>query len=126
MTAWLIGAWVVLAAAPTPAPSGELLYRQCRSCHALEPGANTAAGPTLFGLVGRPIAAERGFNYSPAMRRVAARERLWTRARLDRFLTDPERVVAGIEMSYPGMDDPAERRALIDWIDARSRRAGGR
>jgi cytochrome c len=41
---------------------GERLFRQCYACHAIEPGRNTPAGPTLHALVGRPIAAEPGFN----------------------------------------------------------------
>lgn len=126
MTHWILAVWLGAVAAWQPADTGARLYRQCRSCHALERGANTPAGPTLFGIVGRPIAAERGFNYSPALRRFAARERQWTRARLDRFLADPEGVVPGTEMSSPGVGDPAERRALIDWLGTNPGRSGRR
>lgn len=94
----------------------ERLFRQCYACHAIEPGKNTPAGPTLHAVVGRPIAAEPGFNYSPAMRRLAQRQGRWTPELLDRFLADPEAVAPGTEMGYPGLGDPAQRRALIAWL----------
>jgi cytochrome c len=120
----LLAAW--LAAAAWQPADGARLYRQCLACHALEPGRNTPAGPTLFGIVGRGIASERDFNYSPAMRRFAARERNWSAARLDRFLADPERVVVGTEMGFRGINDPAARRALIDWLRANPGQTGRR
>lgn len=110
------------AAAQGAPPAGEPLYRQhCQGCHALEPGRSTPAGPTLSGVVGRRIAAEPRFDYSPAMRAFAARERLWTRERLDRFLTNPERAVPGTEMGAAGIADPRARRTLIEWLGRRAR-----
>ena len=114
---------IALAAVQPAAPAGDALYRRhCQGCHALEPGRNTPAGPTLSGIVGRGIAAEPRFDYSPAMRAFGARERIWTRERLDRFLTNPERIVPGTEMGAAGIADPRERRALIDWL-GRNRRS---
>ena len=107
------------ACAPPAAPDpglGERLYAQCYACHALEPGASTPAGPTLHAVVGRAIAAEPGFNYSPALRRLAAAEARWTPELLVRFLADPAAVAPGTEMGGPGMEDPAQRRALIEWL----------
>ena len=107
-------------AGPEPAAQdlalGERVYRQCYACHALEPGRNTPAGPTLHEVVGRPIAGEPGFAFSPALRRLAARHPRWTPELLDRFLANPEAVVPGTEMGFPGLDDPAERQALIAWL----------
>ena len=103
-----IGAVSQAPAAPEP---GERLFRRCVACHALEPGRNTPAGPTLHDILGRRIAAETGFNYSPALRRLAVRERRWTARLLDRFIADPDSVARGTEMGFPGMADAAERRA---------------
>lgn len=104
---------------PVPRPSGELLYGQCVACHALESGVNTPAGPTLHRVVGRRIAGVSEFNYSPALRRLAARHRRWTPRLLDRFLADPAHFAPGTEMGYVGMRDPGERRALIAWLRRR-------
>ena len=121
MIGWILAIWLT---AQGLGDRGALLYRECESCHALQAGANTPAGPTLHAIVGRQIAAAPGFNYSPALRRYGAAAGIWTRERLDRFLIDPETAIPGTEMGYPGMRDPAERRALIDWLETRSRPTG--
>jgi cytochrome c len=121
------GSVLLLAGAACGAPSapvassGDRLYqRHCYGCHALEPGRSTPAGPTLAGIVGRAVAAEPRFNYSPALRRLAARQPRWTPASLDRFLADPEGFVPGTEMGLPGIADAAERRTLVAWLARRS------
>ncbi len=110
----------LLAAAPPALDAAP--FAACVACHALEPGRNTPAGPTLHGIVGRRVAALRGFNYSPALRRFAVRNPRWTPQLLDRFLADPEAVVPGTEMGFTGIGDPARRRALVAWLAARRRR----
>ncbi len=107
-----------LSAQPAPDRGAQVYRRVCFSCHALEPGRDTPAGPTLHGLARRPIAGARGFNYSPALRRFAARERRWTRALLDRFLADPDALVPGTEMSLPSLT-PADRQAVAAWLQPR-------
>ena len=107
-----------LAAQPAANRGASVYRRVCFSCHALEPGRNTPAGPSLHGLAGRPIGAQRGFNYSPALRRLAARERRWTRALLERFLADPDALAPGTEMSLPPLS-AADRRAVAAWLQPR-------
>lgn len=99
------------------APDGAALYqRHCTSCHAIEAGQDTAAGPTLHGVTTRAIAGSSGYDYSPAMRAFAKSHGRWTPLLLDRFLTGPGALVPGTEMGFTGLADPAERRALIDWL----------
>jgi cytochrome c len=118
------GALAVLAFATAAAPqggdgdAGARAFTGCVACHALEPGRNTPAGPTLHNVVGRPVAALAGFNYSPALRRFAARNPRWTPLLLDRFLADPEGLVPGTEMGFVGLGDPVERRAVIAFLRA--------
>jgi cytochrome c len=122
---------IFLACSPTePAPEpvrqeareadelalGERLSRQCLACHGLEPGRNTPAAPTLYRIVDRPVAAEPGYNYSPALRRLATQHPTWSFEVLDQFLTDPAALAPGNEMGFAGLADPAERRALIAWL----------
>ncbi|HET9427706.1 MAG TPA: c-type cytochrome [Allosphingosinicella sp.] len=113
---------VIVAGAACAAPPpidlarGEILYRQCFACHALEPDANTPAGPTLSGIVGRRIASEQGFDYSPALRRLAGEQPRWSPELLDRFLQDPEAVAPGTEMGFPGLTAEEDRDALIGWL----------
>jgi cytochrome c len=106
-----------LLAAAQPAGPGERAYSRCAACHALEPGRNSPAGPTLHDVIGRPVASLPGFNYSPALRRFARANPRWTRELLDRYIADPEALVPGTEMGFIGLADPARRRALIEWLD---------
>lgn len=105
------------APAPRQASAGQRAYQKCYSCHALEPGRNDLAGPTLHGIVGRRVAAEPGFDYSPALRRFAAANPAWTRELIDCFAADPEALVPGTSMTFHGIADPAERRALIGYLE---------
>lgn len=102
---------------PEAAPSaGTLAYQKCYSCHALEPGKNDLGGPSLHGVIGRKIASE-AFDYSPALRAFAVANPIWTRELLERFAADPERIVPGTTMLFHGISDPAERGALLDYLE---------
>ncbi len=108
------------AAAPVPKSAaitaGERAYEKCYSCHATEPGRNDLSGPSLHGIVGRPIAAVPGVDYSPALKLFAAANHIWTHELLDRFAADPEGLVPGTSMAFHGMPDAQERRALLDYL----------
>lgn len=109
------------AAEPGPEPRVEsrgerLFHAECGVCHALDPGANTAAAPTLSGIFQKPIASEPGYNYSPALRALSEGNGIWTERLLDLFLADPEATVPGTEMSYSGLADVETRRSLIAWL----------
>ena len=105
---------------PKTAPSaGERAYQKCYSCHALEPGRNNLGGPTLHAVIGRKIASEP-FDYSPALRAFAVANPVWTRDLLDRFAADPEQLVPGTTMLFHGIADPAERGALLNYLELAS------
>ena len=69
-------------------------------------------------VVGRPVAAVPGFDYSPAMKRFAERNPRWTAELIGRYAADPEALVPGTSMAFHGMPDPAEREALIDYLES--------
>ncbi len=103
--------------APTKAPAaGERIFQRCYSCHSLNKGERGLTGPNLDQIVGRRIASDPDFNYSPAFRRFAAREKVWTRTLLDRFIANPQEVVPGNEMQYFGLDRDEERAALVAYL----------
>lgn len=98
--------------AAASAADGEGLWRACRSCHALEAGAN-GTGPYLHGVVGRAKAAASGYGYSEAM---ASQEGDWTPENLSAFLEDPRGYTPGTKMSYNGMRDVEDRAAIIAYL----------
>ncbi len=95
---------------------GERIFQYCYSCHSVQPGETNLQGPHLAGIIGRPIAAQDGFDYSPAMRSFTARESTWSEELLDRFAAEPEAVVPKTSMQFHGIDDPAERADLIAYL----------
>lgn len=96
--------------------AGERAYQKCYSCHSLEGPDPRLQGPSLNGIVGRDVAAEEGFTYSPAMRTYAEQQERWTREALDAFIADPLAVVPGNEMGFFGIEDAEERQALIEYL----------
>jgi cytochrome c len=102
-------------AEPTGRSPGEAAFDKCYSCHELS-GGEALEGPPLKGVIGRKVAAEPGFDYSPALRRLAAEHPVWTQELLDRFVADPEGVAPGTAMAFAGIKDSSERAALIAYL----------
>ena len=86
----------------------------CLKCHSLDPGENGFA-PSLAAVAGAPIGGTRYAAYSDWMR---AQDAIWTPGRLAEFLRDPARVAPGTSMPDPGIDDPGEIAAVIDFLSA--------
>jgi cytochrome c len=101
---------------------GRRLFEPCRACHALDVDAPPMAGPNLSGLMGRTVAGDPKFDYSPVLRTARATGRVWDHKLLDQFLRDPEAMFPGMWMTSRPMPDAAERRALADFLaDPKSR-----
>jgi cytochrome c2 len=104
---------------PAGTADGEALVFQCMGCHTVQEWGMGTIGPSLYRVFGRRVAAEEGFDYSPAMRDFGGR---WSRERLDRFLADPAGTVPGTSMQFPGIPDAARRGQLIDYLEKRGQR----
>jgi cytochrome c len=119
----LLGAALVVAA-PAPAQTafaqdGRAVFeRGCASCHAAEAGAAPGAGPNLHGVLGRRVAGDTGFDYSPVLSEAGRRGDVWDAARLERFLEDPEEMYPGLWMGGNRLRAAAERRAVTEWLAA--------
>ena len=114
--AFTLHAGAASAAAGDPA-RGEVVFQKCYACHSVVPGETGLPGPNLAGVVGRRIAGESGFAYSPAL--VALKGQggeIWTEAALDAFLRDPEAVAPGTAMAFVGLRDAAERADVIAFL----------
>jgi cytochrome c len=100
---------LVLASACSAGASEEL-YGRCAGCHSLE---QNRTGPRHCDLVGRRAGSVPGFDYSEAMKRSGI---VWTEKNLDRFLSNPLKMVPGTTMTYAGIGDPRERAELIAYL----------
>jgi cytochrome c len=94
------------------ADGADVFANNCAVCHSTDPGTNKL-GPSLAGVVGRKSGSLDDYSYSPAMTKLGA---TWDKATLDKYLTDPQGMVPGTKMIYPGVKDPDERKALIDYL----------
>lgn len=108
----LVGAATASARADN---AGKALFAPCRACHSLDPAAELP-GPNLVDLIGRKVGGDPAFDYSPALRSAAAEGQVWTPARLDAFLADPEAAYLGLWISMRGIADPIERAALTRFL----------
>ena len=92
--------------------AGQALYQaKCGGCHSLD--ANRI-GPAHRGMVGRKIASAPGFAYSPAIRKLTG---VWTPARLDQWLQNPQKLAPGSKM-YLNVTDAAQRASIIAYLAA--------
>jgi cytochrome c len=95
---------------------GERVLQYCYSCHSVQPGETNLQGPNLHGIVGRRIASQQGFSYSPALRAFAQEEERWSEALLDRYLAAPYKVVPKTSMAFSGVEAQDERADLIAYL----------
>jgi cytochrome c len=93
---------------------GEALFMtQCKICHDVTRGMLRYRGPPLWGIVGKQKAAFEGFKYSPAMKALGGH---WHYEDLNRFLSDPARVLPGTDMGANGYQNEAQRANLIAFL----------
>lgn len=112
-------ALLMLSGAPLAAQDaskGEAVFKRCRACHAIGPGAANKAGPALTGIVGRKAGTVPGFNYSDAMKAAGAGGLTWTDDKLAQFLEAPDTTVPGNVMASAGIKNPTERADLIAFL----------
>jgi cytochrome c len=94
-----------------------LFARQCSACHSLTPSHNDR-GPNLYHLFGRKSGTVPGYGYSLAMRKAGI---VWRDNTLERFLADPRGIVPGTTMTFAGVMDQQQGKALSDYLHAATR-----
>ncbi|MBS0448880.1 MAG: c-type cytochrome [Proteobacteria bacterium] len=98
------------ARAAGDADRGQALYQsRCAACHSID---YNGVGPAHKGVFGREAGQATGFDYSPALK---ASHLIWTEANLDRWLTDPEKLVPGQRMNF-SVPDAKDRADLIAYL----------
>jgi cytochrome c len=88
-------------------------FEPCLACHGLSRDAGVKPGPQLAGLIGRRVAGDPAFDYSPALRAGRDKGDVWTRDTLDLFLSDPEMMYPGQWMGSPPIRDAKTRADLL-------------
>ena len=112
----LLASFLVPMISATGASTLKELATPCLACHSLEPDGATHVGPSLANVGSRPLGGDRGYFYSNAFTSKAAEGLVWDRDSLDSFLQNPQSMVEGTAMSFPGVPDAGHRAILLDWL----------
>jgi cytochrome c2 len=105
----------IISIRPLTGSGGEIAFAtSCSGCHKVENGTSHRIGPDLWGVVGRKPGSAPGFaDYSAAMR---AQGGVWTDAKLDQFIKNPQAAVPGTVMEFEGVADAATRAQIVDYL----------
>ncbi|UPJ53162.1 c-type cytochrome [Bradyrhizobium sp. 200] len=114
--AFLLLLCLLLPAPATAEEDGVRAFTPCRACHSLDPAERGLPGPNLSGLIGRTVADDAEFDYSPVLRKARDEGLRWDRKRLETFLADPAAMFPGLWMSMRGIEDATERQALVRFL----------
>lgn len=117
---FLVSAAILLASASSAfadgdAVAGAAVFKKCGACHTATERENRV-GPSLVGIVGRPVASVPDYSYSPAMKAFAAGGRIWDEALLRKYLPGPQFLVKGTRMTFPGLKSDRDLDNLIAYL----------
>jgi cytochrome c len=87
----------------------ELFEKRCSGCHSAD---RDMEGPRLGGVFGRPSGTVPSFPYSDALKRAQI---TWDAAALDRWLTDPDKLVPDTDMAFR-VEKADERADIIRYL----------
>jgi len=107
---------VLVPASANAEEDGARAFTPCRACHSLDPAERNLPGPNLSGVIGRAVGGAAEFDYSPVLRKARDEGLRWDAKRLEAFLADPAAMFPGLWMSMRGIEDAAERQALVRFL----------
>ncbi|WP_428825768.1 c-type cytochrome [Azonexus sp. IMCC34842] len=91
----------------------DVFAEECGDCHSVVPGKNKK-GPSLAGLNGRKAGSIADFSgYSEAMKQSGI---TWAPEKIDAYIAQPKKIVAGGKMKYDGLAESASRADVIAYL----------
>jgi cytochrome c len=92
---------------------GQRVFNACAQCHSVEADRNMT-GPSLADLWNRKAGSLASFpRYSHALK---SSDLVWNNKTLDEWIKDPQRVVPGNQMTFPGVKDAQQRSDLLAFL----------
>lgn len=91
---------------------GRQVFKKCQACHSMQPGKNLL-GPSLAGIIGTKAGEVANYSFSTAMKQSGI---TWTPEKLDAYLADPQKVVPGNKMPFPGLKTDSDRTDVIAFL----------
>lgn len=102
------------ALAEGDAIAGKAVFRKCMACHSTE--AVNKVGPTLSGIIGRPVASIEDYSYSEAMRAFGEGGKQWNEGLIAEYLMAPKAMVPGTRMTFAGLKKIEDIANLIAYL----------
>ena len=100
------------------AAAGKAVFdRTCTNCHATQIGVNKI-GPSLWDVIGRPIASVPDYTYSEKLRTMRVDWKAWSPQKLDEYLTNPREVLHGVKMYFKGLPEKKDRADVIAYLES--------
>ncbi|NTG46437.1 cytochrome C [Agrobacterium sp. 13-626] len=97
------------------AVAGATVFKKCAVCHTATAHENHV-GPSLMGVVGRPVATVPDYNYSTAMKAFGADGKVWDEALLRKYLPSPQFLVKGTKMTFQGLKSDKDIDNIIAYL----------
>ena len=108
-------------AADGNADRGQRVFSACAACHSLQSDQNMT-GPSLSELWDRKAGTMASFSrYSTALKSANIE---WNDKTLDEWIKDPQHLVPGNEMTFPGIKDAQQRADLLAFLKEATKKGG--
>jgi len=92
---------------------GQRVFNACAACHSLEPNRNMT-GPSLAQLWNRKAGGLPSFErYSDVLKSSGI---VWDDKTLDQWITDPQHLIPGNQMTFAGLKNPQQRADLLAFL----------
>ena len=101
---------------------GQRVFGACAACHSLQPD-KSMTGPSLSEVWDRKAGSVASFSrYSSALKSANIE---WNDKTLDEWIKDPQHVVPGNEMTFPGIKDAQQRADLLAFLKEATKKGSG-
>jgi cytochrome c len=106
--------------AKASADAGKAKTQLCAACHTFDKGGPNRIGPNLYGVIGSPIAEDRGgFAFSTALQG-KGKGQTWTLDNLNAWLWKPQQFAQGTKMTFIGLPKAEDRANVIAYLNSMS------
>ena len=95
------------------AAEGENVFKQCRACHAIGPGARNLVGPELNGIDGRKAGSAPDYSYSDANKNSGI---TWNEATFKEYIANPLAKIPGTKMQFVGIKKESDASDLWAYL----------
>jgi cytochrome c len=93
----------------------KVAVKQCVACHDITQDKQNRVGPPLWGVYGKSAGWVEGYQYSEA--HLAKKDSItWDEATLEAYVENPQAVIPGNKMVYPGLKKEKHRKNLIEYL----------